>query len=268
MKRALAAFLFVGSAIAAELKPETVAAWNDYVHLAEARMQERARVGPFLWIDQQGGGAREVRDGRIAVASGAAQNPLRVPSGLIHDWVGAVFLPDARLEDVLATLRDYDHYSQFYAPYVLNSRLIERDGRRDRFSVLLMNRAVLTRTATEGDYESTFCRIGARRAYSISRSIRLQQVADYGESDQHKLPPDRGGGYLWRLESITRIEERDGGVVLEVEAMALSRDIPFSLRWFVEPIVRRTGRGSIETSLRQTRDAVVPRFAPTTFMGR
>ena len=43
---------------------------------------------------------------------------------------------------------------------------------------------------------------------------------------------------------------------VEVEAIALSRDIPVSLRWLVDPIVRRISRSSLVTSLQQTGDAV------------
>ncbi len=61
---------------------------------------------------------------------------------------------------------------------------------------------------------------------------------------------------IWRLFGITRYLERDGGVYLEVEVIGLSRDIPASLRWLVEPIARRISRGSLSTSLRQTENAV------------
>ena len=74
----------------------------------------------------------------------------------------------------------------------------------------------------------------------------------------------QGGGYIWRLASQVRLEERDGGVYLELEVMALSRDIPGSLRLFVEPIVRRVSRNSLAESLRQTEDAVGLAFAANT----
>jgi hypothetical protein len=58
------------------------------------------------------------------------------------------------------------------------------------------------------------------------------------------------------LHDITRYEEREGGVYLEVEAIALTRDIPPSLRWLVAGIVKHLSFDSMETMLRQTRDAV------------
>lgn len=43
---------------------------------------------------------------------------------------------------------------------------------------------------------------------------------------------------------------------MEVEAIALSRDIPVAVRWLVNPIVRRISRNSMLISLQQTKDAV------------
>jgi hypothetical protein len=70
------------------------------------------------------------------------------------------------------------------------------------------------------------------------------------------LPEDQGTGLIWRLFGITRFEERDGGVYVEVEAIALSRDVPASVRWLVEPLIRHVAKASLINSLQQTRDAV------------
>ena len=75
------------------------------------------------------------------------------------------------------------------------------------------------------------------------------------------MPPDTGGGFIWRIYSISRYEERDSGVYLEIEAIALSRDVPNSLRWLVNPVVNHLSVTSMSTTLRQTRDAVNSRLA-------
>jgi hypothetical protein len=71
------------------------------------------------------------------------------------------------------------------------------------------------------------------------------------------LPPGTGNGFIWRIRSVARYEERDGGVYLELEAMALTRDIPASLAWMANPIVNHLSINSLTTTLRQTRDAVI-----------
>ena len=84
----------------------------------------------------------------------------------------------------------------------------------------------------------------------------MQEIRHYGRHDEQELPPDQGTGYIWRLYSIARFEERDGGVYIELEAIALSRDIPVALRWMVDPIVRRVSRNTLLISLQQMEEAV------------
>jgi len=46
------------------------------------------------------------------------------------------------------------------------------------------------------------------------------------------------------------------GVYLEIEGIVLSRGIPSSLRWLVNPVVNRLAVASMSSTLRQTREAV------------
>lgn len=38
------------------------------------------------------------------------QAPVQVPNGLIHDWIGAIFMPDTTVKDTLALIQDYDNH--------------------------------------------------------------------------------------------------------------------------------------------------------------
>ena len=84
----------------------------------------------------------------------------------------------------------------------------------------------------------------------------MREIENYGASNQRELTDGQGKCLLWRFFSIARFEEREGGVYVELEAIALSREIPVSLRWVIEPIVNRLSRSSLMASLRQTEDAV------------
>lgn len=120
--------------------------------------------------------------------------------------------------------------------------------------MLLMNKALFLKIAIEN--ESSYVQTGPGRWYSIATTVRVQEIEDYGQLSQRKLPSGEGSGYVWRLHTITRYQEADGGAYVEIEAMALSRDIPSAVRWVVDPIVRRISKGAMVTSLRQTRGAV------------
>ena len=174
--------------------------------------------------------------------------PRKVPSGLIHDWIGAVFISGATLDDVLRVVRSYGRYKEFYRPTVIDSRLIRSEDLTDEFSVLLVSKSTVAKTALDAEFQVSHVRIDDHHCLDITKSTRIQEVADYGLTTQHTLPEGEGKGLIWRLHSVARFEERDGGVYFEVEAIALSRDIPPTLRWLVGSMVRRVSISSLMTS--------------------
>jgi hypothetical protein len=139
---------------------------------------------------------------------------------------------------------------------VIDSKVIATSEAKGRFSMLLLNKSLFLKTAFDTEYESCVVHVDERRLYSVANTTRIQEIEEYGTPGQRILREGEGNGIIWRLFGITRYVERDGGVYLELEAIGLSRDIPASLRWLVEPIVRRISRGSLSTSLQQTENAV------------
>ena len=249
--------LLTSAMYAASLKPESVQAWDSYISAAEVNLEKRTQQNAtFLWVDESPQRLRRVQNGEIVVSETYSGVSKKAPSAHIHDWIGAAFLPGAKIEDVVAVVRDYANYPEYYHPAVVRSKTLAKDHMNDTFSVLLVNEAALVKTAVETECQSTFTQLSDRRWYGNTSATRIQEIEDYGRSGEHRLPVGEGGGYLWRLASISRFEQRDGGVYLEVEAMALSRDVPLSLRFVVEPIVRRVSRNSLVQSLRQTGQAV------------
>jgi hypothetical protein len=242
---------------AASLEPATSKAWEEYVESANKRMEQHLAPGrPFLWMDEAPDRLASVLAGEIVVSPIGPQNPKKVPSGLIHDWIGAAFIPHVTLQDVMEVARDYARYKEVYQPTVVDSKAIATSQAKDRYSMLLMNKSLFLKTAIDADYESCYFQVDDRRGYSVTRTTRVQEIEEYGSPAQRLLHEGEGSGVIWRLFGITRFVERDGGVYLELEVIGLSRDIPGSLRWLVEPIVRRVSRGSLWTSLRQTQSAV------------
>jgi hypothetical protein len=241
---------------AGALAPETLQAWEEYIQAENSRIAGRSPSSPFLWIDESADRQRRVRDGEILTLPVGKNTPKSVPHGLIHHWVGAIFVPDAHLEDVLAVARDYGRYKDYYAPNVIDSQPLHECEAGNRFSLVMLNKALFSKTALDAEFQESYARLSAKKWYGVVTSTRLQQVDNYGQPDQRKLSADEGSGYVWRLYSLSRFEERDGGVYVELEAIALSRDIPFSLHWLVNPIVKRVAKGSLEVSLAKTQQAV------------
>jgi len=232
-----------------ELKDETLKNWDAYIQTANSQMCDRLK-GPFLWVDEQPDRINRVRAGKILVLPMGQQNPKPVASGLIHDWIGAAFIPGATLQDVLSVVRDYDHYKEFYKPTVIDSKSLDAIGGADKYSMLAVR----------------YVRLDDRHSYSIAYTTRVQEIRHYGRPGEQKLPPNQGSGYIWRICTLAKFEERDGGVYVELEAIALSRDVPVAVRWVVDPIVRSFSKSSLLTSLRQLVAATSNRTRrPSTF---
>ncbi|MBV9612210.1 MAG: hypothetical protein JO091_07045 [Acidobacteriaceae bacterium] len=228
------------------------------MHAQDARLAEYSSDQPFLWADQSPDRLGRLHKGE-SVVEPFGENPHRVPHGLIHHWIGAVFLSGARLDNVLSVVRDYSKYKEFYAPNVVDSQLFRHTDTEDTFSLRMLNKAVVSKFAIDTEFKDTFRRLDENRYYSISYSTRVREIENYGLPDEYEAPTNTGRGLIWRLYSISRFEQRDGGVYIELETVALSRDVPGALRWVVDPIVRRTAKTSMQVSLQKTGGAVLTR---------
>ena len=244
------------SVVAAELTPATTAAFDRYVEVAE---RQRQSAGSFLWID---GDAPAVQRAREAVRRGelditrieirdAGRVP-EIPDGLVHHWLGTVFVPTATLAQALTLLQDYDRHAGVYRPAVAQSRLLTRED--DRFTVFLrfFMKKVIT-VVVNSEHAARFIRHDAARAESLIHSTRIAEVENPGSDREREKPVGRDGGYLWRLNSYWRFQQRDGGVYLQCESISLTRGIPFGLGWVVRPFVTSIPRETLAFTLETTR---------------
>jgi hypothetical protein len=239
-----------------ELKKATLNAFERHVQERQARQSDRLAVGRrFLWIDEAPDRARRVRQGEILVdPMGAGE--LKVPDGLIHDWIGAVFIPGATLETTLSLLHDYNNHKYIFRPDVLESKLLSRNGNEYQTFVRVSKKNFLS-LVLDANYDVRFFPLDARRWRSETRSTRIREVENVGTPQERELPEGTGRGLVWRLNSWTRFEERDGGVYVECEVTSLSRGYPFGLAWAIRPMVREVpGKGITET-LTSMRNAVL-----------
>ncbi len=236
----------------AELKSEAVSAWEAYVDSKEARMEQCPRVSIASSSE-----AAHLQQGAIVIHPAVNNGSFSVPSGLIHDWIGTVFIPHASLRDVLARIRSYDEYPDFYNPSVVDAKVIDSHGDSDRYALTMRQDVLTVRTGLAGEYVSEYHRVDPAHAFSFTSGVRLQEIAKLGSGNQQLLDPDEGSGFIWRIYSEARYEEADGGVYLQLEVSALSRTVPRALGWAVNPIIEKISRSALTATLRQTRDAVL-----------
>jgi hypothetical protein len=242
----------------ARLTRATLAEFDGYVREREASLERQIAGGPFLWTDQTPERAARLRRDGFVIEPAAGEGALETGGGVIHDWMGAVFLPGATLQRTLDLVQNYDTHKISYAPEVVDSRLLRREG--DFFKVFLrLRKHKIITVVLDTEYDVTYRRLGPTRAASRSYSTRIAEVENPGTAREHALPAGDDHGFLWRLDTFWRFEERDHGVYLEVEAISLTRSVPRLLSPVVTPIVRQLPRESLEKTLLATRRALTGR---------
>ena len=238
-----------------QLKPETLAAFEQYIRQAEAAMEQTLAPDKFLWSDRDPKRAKRVRQRKIAAELWEGNGSIKIPGGLIHDWIGAVFIPGATVAATLARIQDYDRHKILYRPEVIDSRLIAHQGNDFQIYLRVLKKKIIT-VVLDTDHDVHYFRLDHTRWGCRSYTTRAAEVDNAGKPNEIVQPPDTGYGFLWRLNSYWRFEERDGGVYTECRAISLTRDIPTGLGWIVEPIVRSLPKEALVHTLEATRNAV------------
>jgi hypothetical protein len=246
--------------VAAEVTPETLQAFGRYVRTTETRLEQKRAGGPFLWADESPERLRRLREGQVVIEPWSGKGDLAVPGGLIHDWVGAVFIPGGALARTLALVQDYGRHKDTYKPEVVDSRILSRNGDEFKVYMRLRKKKVIT-VVLDTEHEVHYFQLDPLRWYSRSYTTRIAEVDNPGEPDERQLPPGADHGFLWRLYSYWKFQERDGGVYVECQALSLTRNVPLGLGWLIEPIIRQLPRESLANTLRATRDAALAKAA-------
>jgi hypothetical protein len=249
----------------AELKLKTTSAFDKYVAVTEARINDELRPGgTYLYVDGLTEDARQssydkLRKGEVLVERRETRSQglsSDVPDGMVHHWVGIIFIPSITLTELLPIMRDYDRRAELYKPDVIASHLISHQEDDYRFFLRLYQKRFTT-VVFNTEYVAHWGQVDPRRIYSHSISTRITEVKDSDHPDGEEWPVGEGRGYLWRLNTYWRFEEKDNGVYMQCEALSLTRDIPFGLGWLLKPLVTKIPRESLNRALGQTRTAVV-----------
>lgn len=241
------------SLTATDLKPETVKAFDEYIRAKEAHLRDQVSRGQFLWADQAPGRAQQLREGKILTEPSGDQAALRLPDALIHDWIGAVFIPGATVDRVINLVQDYEHQPLVYQPEVIGSKILQHTGNDYKVLLRLKKKKVLT-VVLNTEHAVHYERMDETRWQSWSHTTHIAEVENPGKANERELPAGKDHGFLWRLNSYWRFQEREGGVYMECEAISLTRSVPTGLGWLIDPIIRDLPRQSLYNALQATRN--------------
>jgi hypothetical protein len=266
--RVLLALILIGvagiSTCAAELKPETVAAFERYITVTEARMGDDTRHDQFFIIDRLPDSQRketydQLQQGQIYVEEMHTQedhHPIHIPNGLVHHWVGVIFIPKATLSETLAIMNDYEDEPNIYKPEIRKAKLIEQNGKKSKIYLQFYSKSIVT-VVLNAYFDVVETPVGSTRVQSVSHSTRIVEVMNPGAPDEHERTDGNDHGYMWRLCSYWRLEEKDGGVYLENESITLTRTVPALLAWLINPLTKSIPRDVLHDMLTDTQKAVV-----------
>jgi len=256
-----------GEASPPHLENATKQAFDHYVALTEARNDaELKRDTNLLWVDGLPQGPRAeayaaLKGGEVKMQKLETLDNRQIiacPRGMIHHWTGLVFIPGAKLEEVLSLLEDYDKHSVYFAPDVERSKIESRNG--DHFQVFLrFRRHKVITVVLNTEHAVDYFHDAAGKAHSRSSAVRIAEVEDAGKSDEREKTPGDDGGYLWRMETWWRMQEGDGGVYVQSEVASLTRDIPTGFGWMIKPFVTGIPKETLKFTLEATRKAVAGR---------
>jgi hypothetical protein len=239
-----------------QLKQETLAAFQSYVGEAEAAMQPVLEGrAPFLWANDSADRGRRVRKGEIPAQLWSDQSPAHVPSGLIHDWIGAAYIAGTTMAKTLALVQDYDNHKNIYKPDVMDSRLISHHGHDFSIYLRLLKKKIIT-VVLDTYHDVHYQRVNDDQWFCRSYTTRIAEVDDAGTPKEKIYPPDTGYGFMWRLNSYWRFATDGDGLIVECRAISLTRDVPFGLGFIIEPIVKNLPRESLVNTLSSTRHAL------------
>jgi hypothetical protein len=250
---------------AAQPKQETLRVWDEYIHVVNLNVASSATgSGNFLWTDESQDITRRLQQNGVVIIN---HDPEKVPQGMIHDWIGAVIVPNVTLDQALRVIEDYDHYGEVYQPLVRKCTTLARDGDRVRLNVVAVQKAFSVTAVVNTEEQVQLVRLGPKKAYIISNAVRVEEIADYGQPTEHPFSESRRPGYVWREVTVQRLEERNGGVYIELETIVLSRGIPHGFSWLIKPLVNELPRKLMLDTLNDTRTAVLHEAQLSTSLG-
>jgi hypothetical protein len=180
--RVLGALLLIASARveAADLRKETVAAFDHYVADVEARLERRWHGDGFLWSDNPARRDLLARGGPI-VEPVEGNGNIEIKGGLIQDWTGAIFIPSANLASVLAVAQDYPHHSEIYKPEIASALVRSHTGNDFAVYMRIVKSKLFLSDVLNTEHEIHFVPVDAKREYSRGYSTRIAEVSNPGK---------------------------------------------------------------------------------------
>ncbi|MFL6415502.1 MAG: hypothetical protein ACJ74Y_07520 [Bryobacteraceae bacterium] len=252
-----------------KLNPETVAEFDRYAKSVEAELSRRwDGQANFISVEDDPADKRKVMEGELLVRTPKPDaKPVTVTDGLIHDWVGTVFIPDTDPARVMAVLRDFDKHKKIY-PEIADSKTLAQNGDKTVGYWRVKQRRGLVPVILDVEQTAYYRKLAPGKWNCRAYARKITEIDSGPFSGKRKFPEGEGHGYMWRMYAYWSIEQVNGGVLADCRMLSLSRSIPQAIAWAVAPYVQKAPQESLTSTLKQTRDATTkPKSLDSTIRG-
>jgi hypothetical protein len=257
-----ASFLSMTAAVsAAELKPQTIKAWNTAVEMTERRIsKELSSNEGFLALDfldpKEAVGERQAtRSGQIPIRQISTTKNIKVPDGMIHHWRGSVFIPGVPIDFILSRVKN-PNLEDTKQEDVLDSKVLERTPNSLKLYLKLQKSKLVT-VVYNTEHFVRYSSYGPDQESSSSIATKIAEIEFTSNKEEREKPEGQDRGFLWRMNSYWRYQQVDGGVIVECESMTLSRSVPFLLEYIIRPLINSTARESMNRTLDSMRTRMI-----------
>jgi hypothetical protein len=249
---------------AAELKKETIQAWDQYMQWANIKMQKEVSDSSIFLIQntlspkEKASVQKQLQAGKVVVFSMPSIVPsgthFSVPNGEIHHYWGSILLKNIKLPQLMQFLQDYDHHEGKFAD-VERSKLLEKKGDDYKIHYRLRRSKSVVTAYYNTEQECHYTYYGSNRISSQSAATKIAELDNPGKAAESEKTPGNDRGFLWRLVSWWRFEQVGDDVIVELESASLSRDIPTLVKLIpgVSSYIRSTPKETLESVLTDIR---------------
>jgi hypothetical protein len=219
-------------------------------------MQPRWSGEHFLWFDDSPDIRAHLLAGTVVAQPVQGNGVVSLPGGLIQDWIGAVFIPNATLAETMRVVQDYPQHVEMYKPEVAEIKVLSHTGNDYVIRTRVVKSKFFISDVLDVENSIHYVVLDPKRIYSRSVSQRVVEIADAGKQNEHELPVGHDRGLMWRINGYWFFAESDGGVFITCESITLTREIPFLMSKMLGPVLHELPAEALKSSLEQTRKAI------------
>lgn len=212
---------------AAELQPETAAAFDRYVKITEDEYAKHRGFEDFLWLDHHPKEKSMVwlQQSIVRPVQTVDQGKeIEIPGGVIQHWLGVVFVErnDTDAEHLRGLLLNFAGYKDFFKEQIIESQLHKHDGDDYDFTLRFYKKQFKT-VVLNVDESAKYKLIDPYKWTVTCHSTHIGEAEhpkNKKKLDENR-PDEDAAGYLWRLNFYWRVQQADNGCYVEIEVITL-----------------------------------------------